>query len=71
MKRGIITVESEAMRDVVHNLGIHSGIISPTSLAGVLLMPSQAHMHRINSSKLERQHCQCACVDTVKMEVSI
>ena len=33
MKRGIITVESEAMRDVVHNLGIHSGIISPTSLA--------------------------------------
>ena len=48
VQKGTITVE--AMRDIVHNLGVPGCKISPTSQAGVLLMSSQALMCRINLS---------------------
>ena len=48
VQKGTITVE--AMRDIVRNLGVPGRKISPTSHAGVLLMPSQALMRRINLS---------------------
>ena len=48
VQKGTITVK--AMRDIVHNLGVPDRKISPTSHAGVLLMPSQALMRRISLS---------------------
>ena len=44
------TIAVEAMRDIVQNLGVPGRKISPTSHAGVLLMPSQALMRQINLS---------------------
>ena len=44
------TIAVEAMRDIVHNLGVPGRKISPTFHAGVRLMPNQALMRRINLS---------------------
>ena len=44
------TIAVEAMRDIVHSLGVPCRKISPTAHAGVILMPNQLLMRRINSS---------------------
>ena len=66
VQKGIIAVE--AMRDIVHNLGVPSRKISPTSHAGVLLMPSQTLMRQINLSNGNTAHVK-VLTDAVQREV--